>query len=132
MKKILSLVLALTLLFTNMLPVLAETSQSQTKISLEKAIEIAKNSFNINTEDCDFNQSYYENIEGTKQWQFNWNSRKNSHGISINVDAETGDVLYMSQWKNESSNPSKLAKYKKEEASKKASARKIQGDGPCR
>ncbi|MCQ1530817.1 YcdB/YcdC domain-containing protein [Lutispora saccharofermentans] len=118
MKKILSLVLALTLLFTNMLPVLAETSQSQTKISLEKAIEIAKNSFNINTEDCDFNQSYYENIEGTKQWQFNWNSRKNSHGISINVDAETGDVLYMSQWKNESSNPSKLAKYKKEEALK--------------
>lgn len=120
MKKILSLVLALTLLFTNMLPVLAEASQSQTKISLEKAIEIAKNSFNINTEDCVFNQSYYENMEETKHWQLNWSSRKNSHGININVDAETGDVLYMNQWKNEYANPSKLAKYKKEEALKTA------------
>lgn len=118
MKKVLSVILAITLLATSTLPVFADTSQS--KISLEKAIEIAKNTFSINTEGYDFNQSYYESANGTKQYQLNWNSRKNGDGINITVDADAGDILYMNQWQNEYSNPTKLARYKREEALKVA------------
>ncbi|MFA7572501.1 MAG: S-layer homology domain-containing protein [Lutispora sp.] len=120
MKKILSVILALTLLFTNTLTIFADTPQTQGKVNLEKAIEIAKDSFGINTDGYDFNSSYYESGEGTKQHQLNWNSRKNGDGINITVDADTGDILYMNQWKNEYSNPTKLAKYKREEALKVA------------
>lgn len=120
MKKILSVILALTLLFTNTLTIFADTPQTQGKVNLEKAIEIAKDSFGINTDGYDFNQSYYETAEGTKQHQLNWNSRKNGDSINITVDAETGDILYMNQWKNEYSNSTKLAKYKREEAVKVA------------
>ncbi|MDD2492168.1 MAG: hypothetical protein PHV12_08275, partial [Bacteroidales bacterium] len=91
MKKILSVILTLTLLFTNTLTIFADTPQTQGKVNLEKAIEIAKDSFGINTDGYDFNSSYYESGEGTKQHQLNWNSRKNGDGINITVDADTGD-----------------------------------------
>ncbi|NLM44736.1 MAG: S-layer homology domain-containing protein [Clostridiales bacterium] len=120
MKKTVSLILAIALLFTSTTAIFADKKANEAKISLEKAIEIARKSFDFNTKDYDFNQSYYENIEGTRQWQLNWNAKNNNHSISINVDGDSGDILYMYQWKDEYSNPPKLAKYSKEEAQKVA------------
>lgn len=122
MKKIISIVLVMTLIFGTVSVVFAGTTQANGKISLEKAIQIAREAFNFNTEGFDFNQSYYENMEGTKQWQLSWNSRSNGDSISITVDADTGDILNMYQWKEEFSTPKKLAKHSKEEALKAAEA----------
>lgn len=108
------------LIFGTVSVVFAGTTQANGKISLEKAIQIAREAFNFNTEGFDFNQSYYENMEGTKQWQLSWNSRSNGDSISITVDADTGDILNMYQWKEEFSTPKKLAKHSKEEALKVA------------
>jgi len=120
MKKIISIVLVMILIFGTVSVVFAGTTQANGKISLEKAIQIAREAFNFNTEGFDFNQSYYENMEGTKQWQLSWNSRSNGDSISITVDADTGDILNMYQWKEEFSTPKKLAKHSKEEALKVA------------
>lgn len=120
MKKIISIVLVITLIFGTVSVVFAGTTQANGKISLEKAIEIAREAFNFNTEGFDFNQSYYENMEGIKQWQLNWNSRNNGNSISIAIDADTGDILNMYQWKDEFSTTKKLAKYSEEEALKMA------------
>ncbi|WP_372998787.1 YcdB/YcdC domain-containing protein, partial [Lutispora sp.] len=122
MKKIISIVLAMTLIFGTVSIVFADTTQANSKISLEKAIQIARESFEFNAEGFDFNQSYYESADGTKQWQLNWNSRSNGDSISISVDGNTGDILNMYQWKEEFSTPKKLAKHSKEEALKAAEA----------
>lgn len=118
MKKILSMLLMIALILTNILPVIADTSGNNAKIDSKKAIEIAKNSFNLNTEGYDFNQSYFESQEGLKQWELRWNSRKTEDGISVSVDADTGDIIYMNRWKASYNNPSKLPKYKREDALK--------------
>jgi len=130
MKKIISIVLVMTLIFGTVSVVFAGTTQANGKISLEKAIQIAREAFNFNTEGFDFNQSYYENMEGTKQWQLSWNSRSNGDSISITVDADTGDILNMYQWKEEFSTTKKLAKYSEEEALKMAETiiKKLQQD----
>jgi len=120
MKKIISIVLAMTLIFGTVSIVFADTTQANSKISLEKAIQIARESFEFNAEGFDFNQSYYESADGTKQWQLNWNSRSNGDSISISVDGNTGDILNMYQWKDDFSTPRKLPKYSKEEALKAA------------
>lgn len=120
MKKIISLVLAMTLVFGTVSTIFADTAQTNGKISLEKAIQIAREAFDFNTEGFDFNQNYYENSEGTKQWYLSWNSRSNGDNMNIHVDADTGDILSMYQWKNEYSTPTKLPKYKYEEALKAA------------
>jgi len=120
MNRLLSLILAIALLFTGTQVILADDEVNGAKISLEKAIEIAKKSFALNTENYEFNHSYYGNVEGTKQWQLNWNSKSNNHNIIINVDADSGDILYMYQWKDNYSQQPRLAKYNREEAQKVA------------
>lgn len=120
MKRLISLILAIALLLTGTHVIFADDKANGAKISLEKAIEIARKSFDLNTESYEFSHSYYGNVEGTKQWQLNWNSKNNNHSISINVDADSGDILYMYQWKDDYSKQSKLAKYSREEAQKVA------------
>ncbi|SHI89371.1 YcdB/YcdC domain-containing protein [Lutispora thermophila] len=122
MKRALSLFLVLALLFSNTSVIFAQAKENQSKISLQKAIEIARESFEFNSQGYDFNQSYYENADGTKQWYLNWTSKSNGDNISITIDADTGDVISMYQWKEEYSTPTKLAKYSYEEALKEAEA----------
>ena len=128
MKKFLSIILILSLMLTSTIHVLADPSENPVKFDSQKAIEIAKSSFGLNTDGYDFNQSYYESPEGLKQWELHWNSRKDGEGISITVDADTGDIMYMSRWKEVYNNPSKLSKYKREDALKIADeiAKKLQ------
>ena len=57
MKKTVSLILAIALLFTSTTAIFADKKANEAKISLEKAIEIARKSFDFNTKDYDFNQS---------------------------------------------------------------------------
>lgn len=128
MKKIISIILILSLILTGTISVMADSSKNTVKFDSQKAIEIAKNSFGLNTDGYDFNQNYYESQEGLKQWELNWNSRKDNEGINISVDADTGDIIYMSRWKDVYNNPSKLSKYKREDALKIADeiAKKLQ------
>lgn len=128
MKKFLSIILILSFMLTSTIPVFAVASQNNVKFDSQKAIEIAKNSFDLNTDGYDFNQSYYESQEGLKQWELHWNSRKDGEDISISVDADTGDIMYMSRWKEVYNSPSKLSKYKRKDALKIADevAKKLQ------
>ncbi len=114
MKKIISLILILAILLSNISLLYADTEESNTKIDLKKAIEIAKGSFDLLTEGYDFNQSYYESQENNKQWNLNWTN--GNEYINISVDADTGDITNMNRWNSIYKAPAKLPKYKREEA----------------
>ncbi len=117
MKKIISLLLVIIFLSVHILPVFADNAANK-KIDLKKAIEIAKKSFDLNTENCDFNQSYNESDDGQKQWNLYWNSKKTDTNINVSVDADTGDIKSMYRWKPIYAEPPKIALYKREEALK--------------
>jgi hypothetical protein len=79
---------------------LAETKA----ISLEQAINIVKENFNVPDEFNIFS-SGYENYEesmlgGTKCWTLNWSSSGDKGGsFNARVDAETGEIISMQEWK---------------------------------
>ncbi len=120
MKRLLSFLLIVILLFTGTITVTADTFGNNSKIDLKKAIEIAKASFDLNTEGYDFNQNYHETPEGIKQWSLSWSSPENDENVNITVDADTGDIITMYLWKPSYNNPPKIAKYKREDAIKAA------------
>ncbi len=130
MKRLLSFLLIVMLLFMGTITVTADTSNNNSKIDLKRAIEIAKESFDLNTEGYDFNQNYHETPEGIKQWSLGWSSPENDENMSVTVDADTGDIINMYFWKPSYNNPPKIAKYKREDAIKAADKiiKKLQPD----
>lgn len=69
--------------------------QAATGTSLEQAIKIAKSSFTIPEEYTEFSSHYNEYGERLS-WLLNW--RDKGGEISIEVDAQTGDILRMSHY----------------------------------
>ncbi len=118
MQKYISILLTIMLLLTNFFPVAADTITNDTKVDLKKAIQIAKNSFDLDTEGYEFNQNYHETTDGISEWYLNWN--KADDNISISVDANTGDINHMNTWKPIYNDPPKISKYKREDAVKAA------------
>lgn len=92
---------------------------AQDKISLNKAVEIAKSSFNLNTEGLILKQNYIENLDGTKMYELNWYSKKtNNMSISVLINAENGEIMNMNLWDDTSYNAKKIPKYPKSTAQK--------------
>lgn len=122
MKRMVSIItlsaLLLSLLLTG--PVAAAENN---RVELKEAIEIAKNAFDFDTANYDFNSSYSETMNGRKLWFLNWSSISgNGSGISVSVDAETGEVVNMSQWESTIAPQRKIPKYTRDEALKIAEA----------
>ncbi len=114
MKKLIAIIMVMAMVLSNAFLIFADSAVSSGEIDLKKAIEIARNSFNLDTEGYDFNQNYNESQDGTKQWSLHWNSEEES--ISVSVDADTGEITSMNRWKVNYQSPQKLAKYKREDA----------------
>lgn len=128
MKKIISLVITAIMLVGILNPINA-AAEVKTNISLEKAITIAKTTFNLTTEGYELNYQYYENQNGKNLWRLSWNKDKEpSSNISVAVDSDTGDVISMNRWDSSNIVPSKIPVYSKDQALKSAQeiAKKIQ------
>lgn len=120
MKRIISIVTLTAvlcgLLFTG--PVAAAANNG---VELKQAIEIAKTAFGFDAVNHDFNSSYSETKYGRKLWYLNWNSNSGGGtGMSVTVDAATGEVINMSQWENTPVQAGKIPKHTREEALKVA------------
>ncbi len=128
MKKIFSLIITAVMLVGILNPINAN-AETKTNISLEKAITIAKETFNLTTEGYKLNYQYYENQYGKNLWSLSWNKEKEpSSNINVSVDSNTGDVISMNSWESSTTIPSKIPAYSKEQALKAAQeiAKKIQ------
>lgn len=122
MKRIISLVTLITMLFSIMLSgsVFAE---SNTKLELKEAIEIAKKSFEIDTADYDFNSNYSETKYGKKLWYLYWNSKQNNGGrINITINADNGEIVNMNRWDSNAPATGRIPKHSREAALKLAEA----------
>lgn len=118
MKNYISFLLTIMIVLSSILPVMADSMTTDTSIDLKKAIQIAKNSFDLNTEGYVFTHNYNESQDGLSEWYLNWNRTNDS--ISVSVDAHTGDINHMSFWKTTYNDPPKISKFKREDAIKAA------------
>ncbi|MGI6649824.1 MAG: YcdB/YcdC domain-containing protein [Bacillota bacterium] len=76
-------------------------AQEKSAVSLEQAIRIAKECFNIPTEYSNFT-SGYNNYDNRQVWFLNWEATEEPRGsFNVQVDANTGEIIYMNSWKNE-------------------------------
>ena len=71
--------------------------QAATGTSLEQAINIAKSSFTVPEEYTEFSSRYNEYGERVSWW-LNWRSKGGAGEVSIEVDAQNGDILRMSHY----------------------------------
>lgn len=70
------------------------------EITLEKAILIVKNKFDIPNEYTDFNSTYNTN-DDRQVWSLRWNGPVGRPGeFSAEVSALNGDILSMNNWKS--------------------------------
>lgn len=119
MKKFFSSAIALILVFTMLMPGIVK-AQTDTKVELKQAIQIAKDTFNINDSSYNFSSNYSE-YNNRKFWYLNWNSTANGN-ISVTVDADTGEILSYYSWKPDNGTTSRIPKYTEDEAKKAAIA----------
>ncbi|QCX33705.1 peptidase M4 [Caloramator sp. E03] len=119
MRKIICSLIILCMLFIYTTPIRAN---AQDKIPPNKAIEIAKSAFDINTEGLSFKQNYIENMNGRKIYELNWYSKKQTgENIYVSVDAETGEIISMSMSDGSVYSNNRIPKYSKSSAQKVAS-----------
>ncbi|SKA95712.1 S-layer homology domain-containing protein [Caloramator quimbayensis] len=127
MKKVISFIIAIFMIVECFYPLKAS---AEDKITSSKAIEIAKSSFNLNTEGYNLNQNYIE-TNNRKVYELNWYSKKKDGGsIYVSVDAKTGEIINMSMWDGSTYTPRKIPKYSKSSAKAAAEeiVRKLQPD----
>ncbi|HQE66866.1 MAG TPA: peptidase M4, partial [Bacillota bacterium] len=122
MKRIVSII-TLTAVLIGILLTGPVTAAENSNLDLKKALEIAKTAFDFDTTNHDFSSSYTETKFGRKLWYLNWNAKEGSKSsMSITVDAATGEIINMYQWKNMPQPLNKIPKYTREEALKVAEA----------
>jgi hypothetical protein len=118
-KKIISMILAFSLVLTAAIPAFAETTDSK---GLEKAITQVKNLVTIPSDFKNFQYSsnqYEENGKGVSVWSLNWNNDDSSGGINATV--ENGG--YLINYGKYSSKPNEgLGTVTREAGQKKAEA----------
>ena len=118
MKRVLSILLALTLVFSTISMV--SMAETKAKIDLRKAIEIAKEKLQLKTEGYDFNSNYTQ-AGDVKRWDLNWTSKQGQQThINASIDADTGELIAMSEWGPYTPPTSRLPKYTREDALKAA------------
>ncbi|HWR61380.1 MAG TPA: YcdB/YcdC domain-containing protein [Clostridia bacterium] len=122
MKRIISII-TLTVVLCGIFFTGPVAAAENNNVELKEAIEIAKTAFGFDAAKHDFTSSYSETKYGRKLWYLNWNSSVGSgSGISVTVDAATGEIINMSQWENTSVQTSKIPKHTRDEALKVAEA----------
>jgi hypothetical protein len=78
------------------------TQQEATKITLEQAIQIAKNNFEIPQEFTEF-RSGFSNYNYRQAWSLHWETSGESSGsLTAQVDAVSGEIINMNLWKSSS------------------------------
>lgn len=127
MRKYVSLLLTVLLLVTASIPMLAAPAP---KITLEQAVKIAKAAFPV-PEGLTVFESSYSAYGDKPRWNLGWNAPADSSvrgSLSIEVDAESGDILNMYRWQDDNTPKAALPKYSRAEAEKLARelAEKIQ------
>lgn len=90
MKKWIAVLLTLCLM-ASLLPAAALAAEKTEKITLEKAIEIAKSYFQPPKEYDKFDSSY-EHSEYANVWSLRWYSNKGHGDFNVRIDAMTGEV----------------------------------------
>lgn len=129
MKRYVALIIALSFLFSSIVPALALT---ETKISQEKAVEKIKSIFDTSKYDR-FNIHYNESYENKKIWELSWSESTQPYGsLNASIDADTGNILYLNMYKGHDPDRQTLPipKYNEGEARKiaEAFAKKLQPD----
>lgn len=120
MKRIISII-TLTVVLCGIFFTGPVSAAENNKVELKEAIEIAKTAFGFDAAKHDFTSSYSETKYGRRLWYLNWNSSvAGGSGISVTVDAATGEIVNMSQWESTPSQTSKIPKHTREEAQKVA------------
>lgn len=116
MKKIISLLITIAMLFT-FLPSSYAFAESSAKLTQAQALEIAKTKLSLVTDGYNFNASYQEDSNGRKTYSFNWEAKKQPGGsINVSVDGDTGEILNLYQWDYTNSAAGKIPKYSKSNA----------------
>ncbi|TCW41923.1 peptidase YpeB-like protein [Thermohydrogenium kirishiense] len=113
MRKFLSFLLVSLLIFTVAIPSIG-FAQTNSKIELKQAIEIAKEKLNIPSSGYNFNSNYYEN-DSNKTWYLTWSSSTNGN-INVSVDADTGEIISYNFYKPDNTPVSIIPKHTREEA----------------
>lgn len=121
MRRFISLFLTIMMVLT-VVPISFAQEGSDSKMSLESAIELAKSKLTIPEKDFNFNSNYTENNDGKNLWFLNWNSKAESSkyfDASVTINADTKDIVSYSSY-TENKSTSKIPKYTKEQATKAA------------
>jgi len=101
-KKVLAIMVALALLVSlNPMPVMAQ----DTNITLEEAIQIAKSIFPATAQYQEFVSEFSTSAQAST-WNLQWSAGESGEGgISVQINARTGDVIQMYRWKRGSEQP---------------------------
>lgn len=76
------------------------TAPAKTEISLEQAINLVKQNFEVPKEFSQFT-SGFNSYNNRQSWSLNWsNPDQNGGSFSAQVDVNSGEILNMNQWKN--------------------------------
>lgn len=110
LKKIISMLLVITLLVTFIAPVAASSSATSDK-GLENAIKAVKGKITIPADNSKFSYSIY-NQSGTALWNLSWSNEEAQKYINVTVD-ENGFISNFSSYQYNSGNDKKIPKYSK-------------------
>ncbi|MEA4903157.1 YcdB/YcdC domain-containing protein [Desulfitobacterium sp.] len=76
------------------------TAPAKTEISLEQAINLVKQNFEVPKEFSQFT-SGFNSYNSRQSWSLNWsNPDRNGGSFSAQVDVNSGEIMNMNQWKN--------------------------------
>ncbi|MBP2073224.1 S-layer homology domain-containing protein [Thermoanaerobacterium butyriciformans] len=117
MRKFLSYLLVIALIFAVAIHSIG-FAQTNSKIDLKQAIEIAKEKLNISSTGYNFN-SHYNESDSNNTWYLTWSSSTNGT-INVSVDANTGEIISYNFYKPDNTPSSIIPKHSREEAKKVA------------
>ncbi|MEG6615193.1 YcdB/YcdC domain-containing protein [Peptococcaceae bacterium 1198_IL3148] len=113
-------VIAESLPLSNAIGERAPVEVAEAKMPLDKAIEKAKQTFNIG-EDYDKFNSNLSTYNGKTHWELSWNRSAEPEGsIVVRINAVTGEIASMDNWQNQPNNLSGLPQYNYGQAGKLA------------
>ncbi|OXT09327.1 peptidase M4 [Thermoanaerobacterium thermosaccharolyticum] len=113
MRRFLSFLIVSLLILAAAIPSIG-LAQTNSKIELKQAIEIAKEKLNIPSSGYNFNSNYYES-DGNKTWFLTWTSSTKGN-INVNVDADTGEIISYNFYRPDNASVSIIPKHTREEA----------------
>lgn len=85
-----------------------ERAGSNVSISLDKAIQIVKQNFNVPSDLQEFS-SAFDSYDNRQVWRLNWTAPEGKEGsFMAEVDANSGEIMSMYRWQGQSATGSKI------------------------